>query len=151
MRLPSLIALSFALIVGTLGCVGELEPLDPAAGPGGGGPDAAVTNAAAKTYYETNIAPLMTSARPKGTCASCHSGSDPINGPDFLGVTAASGYDMLISNTRLVNPDSPATSVLLTRGDHSGDAWCTGAGTPYAQCNTDEVGLITQWMSILAQ
>lgn len=129
------------------GCVGELEPL-PAGGVGGGA-DASTGNPQARTFYDSNIAPMMTAARPKGTCAACHQGVDPINGPDFLGANPASGYTTLIGNPRLVNTASPATSVLITRGDHAGDAFCTGVDTPYAGCTVNEVDTITQWITMV--
>lgn len=151
MRGLSLIALSFALAL-TTACVGELIEIDPGAGGGGGGgADAGTVNQAGKNFYDTNIAPMMISVRPKGTCASCHAGTDAINGPDFLGTTIASGYQTLMANTRLVNTTTPASSVLITRGDHTGDAWCSGPGTPYAACTEDEIGIINQWIALEAQ
>jgi hypothetical protein len=151
----SLIALLFSLILAGAACVGELETIDPddtGGGTGGAGPDAgAGSGLTAKEYYDQNVAPMMTVSRPKGTCANCHVGTDPINGPDFFGTTMAEAYDTLVANTRLVNSATPAASVLITRGDHTGDAFCDGIASPYAGCTEDEITIITNWINLLAQ
>lgn len=145
-------ALAFSLVLGAGACVGSLETTDPI-GSGGGpgaGPDGGTGGggAAAKTFFDTNIEPLLTEARPKGSCASCHEGNDTANGPDFLGLTAADNYTQLIGSARLINTGTPASSLLVTKGDHTGDAFCTAAGVPYATCTQDEVSLITQWIGM---
>ena len=135
-----------------IGCVGELETLEGSGGGGGGGGggvDAGgTTNAAAQTYYTNNVRPLLIAARPKGACNVCHEGANLADGPDFMGAASGENYAALVGNTRMVSGD-PATSQLILRGDHSGDAFCTGAGAPYAQCIENEVGILTTWINLV--
>jgi len=138
-------SLLLVLALVTTGCVGELTVSDPPAG----NVDAGTVNMAARQFFDLNVLPLMSAARPKQACAVCHQGVDAANGPDFLGAGVTNNYDMLVGNTRLVGTTA-ATSVLLTRGDHTGDAWCTGVNVPYAGCAADEIGLITQWINLEA-
>ncbi len=132
-----------------VGCVGELETLEGGGG-GGGGADAGGggNSAAAQTYYTNNVRPLLIAARPKGACSACHEGIDAANGRDFMGATLTDNYATLAADTRLVN-GSPATSLLISRGDHTGDAFCTGPGTPYAACADNEVATVTTWISLV--
>ncbi|HUH04121.1 MAG TPA: hypothetical protein VML75_19120 [Kofleriaceae bacterium] len=144
-------AFSCCLAVALLGCVGELEPQDPGGFGIPGGPDATPPGVAspAHAYYDTNIAPLLVAARPKGTCASCHQGSNIADGPDFLGTVAAVNYSTLVGNTRLIGA-TPALSYFVTRGDHNGNAFCTGVDTPYVGCTSDEVILVNTWIMMEA-
>jgi hypothetical protein len=150
MRLSTLVLT--ALLGLAAGCVGELTPIGAADDDDDvGGPDAGddVGSAAGRQFYNANIAPMMIKLRPKGTCVSCHQGTDAINGPDFLGETSADNYDTLVVNTRLVAA-TPATSVFCTKPDHNGNALCTGAGVPYAECTEDEVTKAGQWIMLEA-
>ena len=78
---------------------------------------------------------------------SIHQGTDPVNGPYFLGTSTAMNYSTLSTDARLVT-GSAVTSVLLMRGDHTGDAFCQGVGVPYVACTIDEVNLVTQWITL---
>lgn len=142
-----LVVLLIGAIGGAVGCVGELVENDPnpvtGADAGGG------NNAAARMFFDTNIQSMFSATRPKGACTLCHQNTVIGDGPDFLGTSAAENYTTLANDARLVT-SSPATSVLLLRGDHLGDAFCTGIGTPYAACASDEVSLITQWINLEA-
>ncbi len=145
-------ALAFSLVLGAGACVGTLETTDPLGSGGGpGGADAGTGGgggAAAKTFFDTNVEPLLSTARPKGACAACHQGANAVDGPDFLGATSADNYATLAGSLRLVNPANPTGSLLVTKGDHDGDALCTAAGVPYATCTQDEVSLIAQWIGM---
>ncbi|RMH40888.1 MAG: hypothetical protein D6689_12585 [Deltaproteobacteria bacterium] len=122
--------------VGMVACVGELTPVDPATGGPGGGPDAGRGGGAteARDYFDTEVQPLLALPRPKGACTVCHQGVDPGNGPDFLGADAAANYDALTANPRLVSGD-PATSLLVTKGEHAGDAFAPA-----------EISIINEWI-----
>lgn len=129
--------------VALIGCTGELIPLDPQPGPGPDadpdpGADAGSADPAARTFFDTNVQPLFILVRPLGACTGCHQDLDPINGPDFLGTTPLDNYDMLIGDQRLMTGD-PATSLLVTKGLHSGDAF-----TPI------EISTINQWILLEA-
>jgi mono/diheme cytochrome c family protein len=154
--LRTLSSLSLALSLAVcatlaMGCVGELEPQDPGAFGIPGGPDATPPGVAspAHAYYDTNVAPLMIITRPKGSCASCHQGVSPADGPDFLGNTPSANYSNLVTNTRLVGA-TPAVSILVTKGDHNGNAYCTGVGVPYGACTADEVTILNTWIMMEA-
>lgn len=144
---------SWVIVLGSLlaiGCVGELTPVEGGGGGGGGGgADAGGGDlAAAQTFYTQNIQPMMTAARPKGACTLCHEGVNAADGPDFLGASPASHFLTLINGSRLITGD-PATSVFVIRGDHTGDAFCTGLGTPYQQCLEDEVSIVNQFIRLV--
>ncbi len=134
------------VLAASIGCVGELVEDDPTPG---GTADAGQVNMAARMFFDQNVQPMFGIARPKLACTVCHEGAEPANGPDFLGATPAVNYATLKADTRLVGTTA-AASVLITRGDHSGDAFCTGVNVPYAGCTVDEVGLITQWINLEA-
>jgi hypothetical protein len=151
-----------------LACTGELtgpapaetrsgDAGDPHAAPGdaGGrtdampGPfDAATPTdaSAAGLLFAAEIDPLLDAARPRGACTSCHEGGDPSDGPDFLGPDAAGHRAALLAQPRIVG-DRPETSLLFTRGDHAGDAWCTGPDAPYAGCDRDEAAAVADWIT----
>lgn len=112
------------------------------------GADASPTaNLAAKQFFDSSIVPLLASARPKGACALCHQGTNVSNGPIFMGESSAENYSAMTGDVSLVG-SSPTNSSLLTRGDHSGNAFCTGAGVPYSQCTQDESALISEWITM---
>ena len=104
------------------GCTGELsldEPSDldrPRVDAG------TANNIDGASYFNLNIAPMLSSPRPKGACAVCHQGTDAANGPDFLGPNAGTNYITLLTSPRVVGA-TPATSTLYTRGAHAGDAF----------------------------
>ncbi|MCC6558108.1 MAG: hypothetical protein IT372_34605 [Polyangiaceae bacterium] len=72
----------------------------------------------ARTYFEANVRPIL-----EQSCAGCHSSAsaDETGGPDFLGGSAAEYYDRLTAEPRYVSSD-PGSSLLLTRGLHTGPA-----------------------------
>lgn len=146
MRVMRLLPLAFVLTFAAAGCVGQLTENDP---PDNTAADAGTGNSAAKMFFDTNVDPLFSAARPKGACSVCHQGTNAADGPDFLGATTADNYATLKADTRLVST-SPTTSVLLLKGDHTGDALCTGVNTPYTGCTADEVSLISQWITMEA-
>jgi hypothetical protein len=127
------------LLAAATGCVGELIPIEPGPGPGGG-PDAGGGggggggDALARQYFDDNVQPLLVLARPKGACSVCHEGANIADGPDFMGASPATNYDSLVSDTRLVGGD-PAASLLVIKGDHSGDAF-----------EPAEVSTINEWI-----
>ena len=125
-------------------CTGEYVVVDEVGGGGGadGGGDPAV---ASRAMFEAEVEPLLVRARPKGACVGCHQGTDPVNGPDFLGPDAASHYDTISSNIRVVGT-SPETSLLYTKPDHVGNTWCRGADNPYAGCTADETAAVADWI-----
>ena len=134
--LVSLAALAFA-------CTGTLEPTN--GGDGDGDADGAVANLE-KMQFENNVLPLIVSAaRDLPACSICHAGAavPTLFGAD--GTAALAGaYDALIGGTQLASP--AATSLLVTKGPHDGNAFCTGAATPDAYCTVDEVSIVTAWI-----
>ncbi|HTM21266.1 MAG TPA: hypothetical protein VL172_12185 [Kofleriaceae bacterium] len=149
MRLPALILLA-GLLAPAAACVGQLEPIGATDDDTGGGPDGGgVGSAAGRQFFTANIEPMVSLARPKGACVGCHQGTDTVNGPDFLGPSTTTHYDTLVVDGGLMGT-SPATSLFCNKGDHTGNALCTGAGTPYAECTTDEVTKCGEWVMIEA-
>lgn len=140
------LALAFALSLTAAGCVGQLTEDDP---PDNTTPDATTGGTAARMFFDNNVQPLFGLGRPKGACTVCHQGANAVDGPDFLGASAADNYATLKADTRLVSATA-ANSVLITRGDHNGNAFCTGVNTPYAGCTADEIAVITQWIEMEA-
>jgi hypothetical protein len=100
----------------------------------------------ATLLFDAEIDPIFVAERPRGACASCHEGSDPSDGPDFLGSDPADHRASLLDQPRIVG-DRPDASLLFTRGDHAGDALCSGAGAPYAGCDRDEASAVAEWIT----
>lgn len=153
--LACLLAIALSLAAG---CTGELVLVDPAGGGGGGGdgPDGGGGGevSAGEEMFNSTIVPLFSVARPKGACIVCHGNAAPAD-PDFLGTGEASErYSTIMSftsavTTRKIIGTGPEDSELLLKGDHpTGDAFCTGAGAPYAQCTQNEVQVITSWIAL---
>jgi hypothetical protein len=145
--MPAALALVFAGA-----CAGELVPNEGigAGGGAGGGADAGSGgggSAQGASFFTTNIQPMLTAPRPKGTCVQCHLGENPADGPDFLGTSLAGSYEAIMGTPGLIGA-SLAQSTFYSKGDHSGDAFCTAAGTPYAACTAAELSVISQWISI---
>jgi len=138
------------LIVWTLvftgGCTGELIQT----GGGGGGPDAGVANnIQGRADFDNNVRPLLVAIRPKMACVMCHEAIGDMEGPDFLGTDASTNYTSLTASITLVGA-TPAASLFLTKGDHVGNEWCTGLGTPYPGCQVDETIVISAWLMVQA-
>lgn len=151
--IPSVIAVAVA---GLLGCVGTLTDRneEPAAAPDAGTANPQTT---ARIAFERDVEPLLTMTRPKGACIICHSGTTcPTGGGScFLGDDPLNHYGSLINAQAVGNgtpliTELPATSRFLQRGDHNGNAFCTGPGTPYAACTQNEVQLISDWINLEA-
>lgn len=132
------VGLVLLLLPSTPACTGELTPTG---GGQGGGPDAAL--GPAEQVFRQTVEPLFSAARPKGTCAGCHIGSAPSGGA-ILGTSVAATYSALLAGALLATP--AAQSKLISHGDHTGNAFCTGVDTPYAGCTANEVGAITAWI-----
>jgi len=141
------------------GCVGQLTEDAPSAdaGAGGGIADAQIQTAA-RIQFDQNIAPMMTMPRPKGACIICHQGPTACptgGGSCFLGEDGLNHYNSLTtaaavgSGLDLVTA-TPSTSRFLQRGDHAGNAFCTGPGTPYANCTQNEAQMISDWINLEA-
>ena|GEM_PF-3058770 len=146
--------IAFAL-AGLVGCVGTLT--DQQDSSSAGAPDAGTSNpqTEARIAFERDIEPMVTMTRPKGACIICHSGTTcPSGGGNcFLGDDPLNHYGSLINATAVGSGTSlitglPATSRFLQRGDHEGNAFCTGPGTPYAACTQNEVELIANWITL---
>ena len=152
--------LAIALSLSAGACTGELTLVDPAGGGGGGGGGGADAGGggggggAGEAMFNDEIVPLFSSARPKGACIVCHGNVAPVD-PDFLGMGEPAdryptimGFTSAVTGRKMVGT-SAADSELLLKGDHpTGDAFCTGAGAPYAACTTDEVTLISDWIAL---
>ncbi len=144
-------------LASTVGCVGSLTDRAPAVdgGPGGGGEDA-ILQTPRRVAFEQNVAPLLTKPRPKGACIICHQGPEACptgGGSCFLGEDGLDHYSALITsravgNDILLITGSPATSRFLQRGDHLGNAFCTGVDTPYLGCTENEAQLIADWINL---
>ena len=145
------------------GCTGELTLVDSAGGGigggadgGGGGGGGGGEQSEGEAMFHAEIEPMFSVPRPKGACVVCHGNIGPAD-PDFLGTgDAAMRYPTIMSFVSAVTGrkmvgTTAADSELLLKGDHpTGDAFCTGAGTPYAQCTEDEVTIITDWILLEA-
>jgi len=129
-----LTAIAVATALAAPGCVGQLDETSPAvdAGPPGA-PDAQVQTAA-RVAFEQNVAPMLTAARPKGACIICHQGPAACpsgGGSCFLGEDPLNHYGALIgalavgTGTPIIT-DNVATIRFVQRGDHTGNAFCTG-------------------------
>jgi len=134
---------SVVAVLGLIGCTGELIPLDPQPPVGADagvnpGADAGGGDPVARAFYDDNVAPLFVVTRPLGACIACHQNVDPIDGPDFLGTAPLQSYDLLVANTRLIS-DNPATSLLVVKGLHTGDAFAPA-----------ELSTINQWIMLEA-
>jgi hypothetical protein len=100
--------------------------------------------------FNSQIDGLFSATRPKGACVVCHQNASPVD-PDFLGTSPTTHYDTLIADTAMIGP-TPENSILYTKGDHpTGNAFCTGADTPYAGCTTDEMSLLAEWIALEAE
>jgi hypothetical protein len=154
MSRPAVATLILALGLTLAACSGELTITSPGPGGGiggGGGADAGTggggDDTQSRAVFASDVQPLLIASRPKGACATCHQGQNPGDGPDFLGTTAAANFDTLVADPGLIG-GTAAGSGLLNRGDHTGNAFCTGSGTPYAGCVVDEVSIISNWITI---
>lgn len=140
-RKASILAILPALAL--LGCTGELTPTGGDT-TGGGGVDAAPQSAGEMAFHQ-NVEPLLNESRPKGSCVTCHLGSSAVGGAIF-GPDSDATYSEVLAGPLLADP--PANSLLLTKGDHEGNALCTGADAPYAGCTSDEVTAISNWIQM---
>ncbi len=129
------------------GCTGSYEVVDEGGGGGVGADGGGDPDEASRAMFEANMEPLLNRPRPKGACIGCHQGADAANGPDFLGPDAASHFDTLHANTRVVGA-SPQTSILYNKPDHMGNTWCRGANDPYAGCTEDETAAVGDWINL---
>lgn len=93
-----------------------------------------------RAFFDANVSPILNNGTAGQLCASCHSSEfpDTTAGPDFLGASAATYYNMLVGNIVYVNAD-PQSSRVVTRGLHLGPAF-----TP------DQLALVTEWLEIEA-
>jgi mono/diheme cytochrome c family protein len=136
--------------VGMAACTGEFVTAEPGVDAGAAVDAGAVGSVAGRAFFAANVAPLLALDRPKGSCAFCHQQGLGGTGPFFLGAAPDEHYAALVSNPRLVGA-TPEESLLVTRGDHTGNAFCTGAGAPYAACGTDELAVLGEWIAIEAR
>lgn len=138
------------LVLALSGCYGELTLNDPPPGFGpaddlGENDGARADNPVARELWDSDIAPLMTVARPKGTCVTCHQGEVNV-GPTFLGASPDRSYDTVRAGVLI--GDSPETSRFLTIGEHTGNGFCTGAGAPVPECTDDEATIVADWLRV---
>ena len=144
----------FSLLALVSACEGELVPMEvggpaPAQVDAGapGQPDADRVLSEEEEHFESYIKPLLQAPRPKGSCALCHQGTDTSSGPNFMGVNADDNYQALLSDAEMI-ASTPEESGLLLRGDHAGNAFCSGFGVPYNQCQEDELDLLKAWIRL---
>lgn len=127
-------------------CTGEYVVVEPEGTGGGGSADGGGGDSvSARALFDDQVEPLLSKPRPKGACIGCHQGADAVNGPDFLGPDAASHYDTLTGNVRLVGV-TPENSLLYTQPEHTGNSWCRAADS-YAGCTADETPAIAAWIN----
>lgn len=146
-RIVKLGLVSMALLA--LGCVGELELTNPpiggpgADGGGGGGTPGEIA-------FNTNVFPAIGDR----VCTSCHTDATCAaigGGHCFLGTgQAASAYIALKGSVYFAA--TPAGSTFITHGEHTGKAFCEGAGTAAggaadADCTIDQVTPINDWIT----
>jgi mono/diheme cytochrome c family protein len=105
LRMVRLTAIAFATIGLTTGCLGEVT-----SDSGGGG-----TSGVAKKKFKEEALPFLKAA----SCNTCHGGSSQ---PFFMaGATDDAVYDSMVASA-VVNFTAPASSRVLTKGQHSGPA-----------------------------
>jgi hypothetical protein len=148
-------SLSFALVLGLLGaaaCSGELvltSPGDSVGGDDPGGiPDAgAAVAAAVREGWDANVVPLFSTARPLGTCLSCHATGAAFAGSVDLGATGPDGLEKVLAKPGMIGATVAESRFL--KGEHTGNGFCTGAGTPVAACTTDEASVVRAWVEVV--
>lgn len=86
----------------------------------------------ARQLFDANVAPTLSS-----TCATCHAGTPPTDGPTFLGSGPTMFYASLVADARFVNA-VPAKSELITKGKHEGPALTTQQSTDFLAWLTQE-------------
>jgi mono/diheme cytochrome c family protein len=122
------IALVVLLVSGCTGLVDGWgsDPTPPAADE----PDAALPpTSAARAKFDQDVLPLV-----NGTCAGCHGGS-PV-GPAWM-KPDPDVYSTMVAYPHLLELDSPATSMLLTKGQHQGPAW-----------SVEQAATILEWIQL---
>ena len=152
----SIIFTAVIAALSSIGCVGTLTERVPSADAGPFGAADAQIQTAARITFDQNIAPILTTPRPKGACIICHQGPEACpngGGSCYLGEDGLNHYGSLtvaqaVGNGMLLITATPATSRFLQRGDHNGNAFCTGPGVPYANCTQNEVQLIENWINL---
>jgi hypothetical protein len=115
----------------------------PGTGPGTGpatGPSTGPGGPNGRAFFDENVSPILNNGTAGALCASCHSSEfpDTTAGPDFLGTATTTYYDSLVANVVYVNA-TPASSRLLTRGQHLGPAF-----------TAPQAALVTEWLEIEA-
>jgi cytochrome c553 len=71
----------------------------------------------ARMYFETNVRSILVTA-----CADCHDSTKTGPGPDFLGAGEVSYWAQLKADPRMIGA-TPQTSLLVTKGAHTGRAF----------------------------
>lgn len=108
------------LLIGTAACTGGLSgtPMGDDDGVTPPAPDAApVGPLTARQMFDQDVQPILSA-----NCASCHAGPDASNSPDWMSTDTTTSYNMIVARTDFVN-NSPANSMLLQKGAHTGPAF----------------------------
>jgi hypothetical protein len=131
------------------GCTGTFSYENGTGGGGGGGGGGGAADAgssASRQMFDSQINPIFNLTRPKGTCSTCHQTGG--TGPAFLGASDAVHYDTITTFSPPVITSPTQNSTILIKGDHEGNALCTGTDTPYVGCTSDEVTPMTNWITM---
>ena len=126
--------LIFATTFALFGCTGGLymPPTGSGGSNGSGGSGGTVGSGGSggsggatmtpQAYFENNVSPIFLSK-----CSSCHMGSGTdANGPNWLGPSETAFYVSVKMDTRFYTPSAPASSLLITKGQHEGPALLAG-------------------------
>ncbi len=129
---PQYLIATIALALGSAACVGSLETMQP--GDDAVGDDGPDPVSAARTAFDTSVAPMLT-----GACASCHTGAIDTTPLKFLGSSGVDGYYAGIIAEPSVNGGfDPGLANMLNKGEHDG-----GNARAWAQTEKDA---ITEWL-----
>jgi hypothetical protein len=125
---------------GLVGCVGGIDsttptptpmPSDPPAQGVGGGTSGAAAQAA-RTSFETNVYPIIST---QGRCANCHSSAGPVgNVTGFVAPAANDGYVTAVGYQALIGDWTPAGAPILTKvaAGHQGQTYTADERTKIA-------------------
>src|SRR5689334_6926421 len=130
-------AVIFAISLGLVGCVGELDstPGDNGSGGGGGGGGGGGSGPnLARDMYNNTVHPIM-----QARCAACHSSNGPVgNVTGFVSPDLSNAHATIVGYVAVVGNFTTATAPVLLKiqAGHNGITY-----------TSDEVNKITSWLN----